>query len=39
MINTLLMDGHVEAIGWRKFFGSLPDGYPTQSADNHWDQY
>ena len=39
MVNTLLMDGHVEAIGWRKFFGPLPDGYPTQSADNHWDQY
>jgi len=39
MINTLLLDGHVEAIAWRKFFGPLPGGYPTQSADNHWDQY
>ena len=39
MVNTLLLDGHVEAIAWRKFFGPLPGGYPTQSTDNHWDQY
>ena len=37
MINGTFMDGHVEAVQWRKWYGPLRDGHATGSADCHWD--
>ena len=36
-MNTALLDGHVEAVKWQKFYGGLPDGHAYGAADNHWD--
>ena len=37
MINTTFMDGHVEAVQWRKWYGPLRNGHASGSADCHWD--
>ena len=37
MINGTFMDGHVEAVQWRKWYGPLRTGYATGSKDCHWD--
>ena len=37
LINTTFMDGHVEAVQWRKWYGPLRNGHATGSADCHWD--
>ncbi|MDQ0289054.1 DUF1559 family PulG-like putative transporter [Oligosphaera ethanolica] len=38
-VNTLMLDGHVESLNWRQFFGPLPAGWPSQHNQNHWDTY
>ena len=37
MINAVLMDGHVEAVQWRKWYGPLRNGHASGSNDCHWD--
>ena len=37
MMNGAFMDGHVEAVQWRKWYGPLRNGHATGSADCHWD--
>ncbi|MBR5839453.1 MAG: DUF1559 domain-containing protein [Victivallales bacterium] len=37
LINAVLMDGHVEAVQWRKWYGPLRNGHATGTADCHWD--
>ena len=37
MINGVFMDGHVEAVQWRKWYGALRTGHATGSSDCHWD--
>ena len=37
LINGTFMDGHVEAVQWRKWYGPLRDGHATGSSDCHWD--
>jgi prepilin-type N-terminal cleavage/methylation domain-containing protein/prepilin-type processing-associated H-X9-DG protein len=37
MINGTFMDGHVEAVQWRKWYGPLRNGHASGSADCHWD--
>ena len=37
MINGTFMDGHVEAVQWRKWYGPLRNGHASGSTDCHWD--
>ena len=37
LINTTFMDGHVEAVQWRKWYGPLRNGHAKGTADCHWD--
>jgi len=37
LINGTFMDGHVEAVQWRRWYGPLRNGHASGSADCHWD--
>jgi len=37
LINGTFMDGHVEAVQWRKWYGALRNGHAIGSTDCHWD--